>query len=276
MPIKENAISIVKLRSLRKVPLTIGLASLIFTLTFGYEHWHSTKASKNDETSSKRQDVRRDEDNAQVRVLNGSSLTSPNAVGEIRISDASTFVPQEANSNERSVSLTFDDLSAGVPPYFFGATTINNLYSDIKFSSPAGSVFVYRGSYFENAPGSAPNVISPAVPSAPLVMNFPQPVNNLVFSIVGEDDYGTIGGFNYCQKINGATTCSQTQPVSGAGAYGNYYPLIFAVGVNNITQFSFVPVSNDSDGLAYDDISFSVPITQPTPIPTPTPPQGPA
>jgi hypothetical protein len=177
-------------------------------------------------------------------------------------------------ANERFVSLAFDDLQPG--------TILNNLYPDIKFSSPAGNVLVYRGSSFESAPSSPPNVISPAVPSAPIIMNFTQPVNNLVFSIVGEDDYGTIGGLNYCQNINGGTTCSQAQPISGSGAFGNYYPLVFdfgRVGINNVTQVTVVPVSSDPDGLAYDDISFTVPITQPPPTPTvsptPTPPAAP-
>jgi hypothetical protein len=203
---------------------------------------------------------------------------SSSTVVEKRALGDSLLVPQTPSGNERSVSLNFDNLSSGQPPFFIGRTTINDLFPDIKFSSPAGNVFVYPGSFFENAPSSKPNVISPAVPSAPLIMSFPQPVNNFVFSIVAEDDYGTIGGLNWCQRINGATTCSQPQPVSGIGAMGNYYPMVFdfgRAGINNLTQVSFVPVSNDADGLAYDDISFTVPVTAPTPAPTPTPSPGP-
>jgi hypothetical protein len=90
------------------------------------------------------------------------------------------LIPQATGN---TVTRRFDDLQPGV--------NVQDLYPDIKFSSPGNAVYVYSG------PGlnvrSSPNAITRGVFSpfhnhfAELNIQFPQPVSNLTFYVTGVD-----------------------------------------------------------------------------------------
>jgi len=176
-----------------------------------------------------------------------------------------------ANANPssagRQVLITFSEL-----PFY---TAVTNQYPDAIFSSDSAHYVLTTP---QNYGSSLPNIsrayvngwwidgIPPYDHFAPLIIDFPQPVNDLAFHVLASDSLGGIAKVDIYQSGH----WSAAEPV-----FGNASPFspIWYTGISSYSNVSRIVISQIADrrGLAFDNFSFTVPPPPPSPTPTPTP-----
>jgi hypothetical protein len=110
-----------------RVVVFVGVSSLILTLSVGARRLVSTSVNRNIEVSATR--LPSATNGSDIRQ--GKPLVVP-TVGAAGFENSALLDGSLIPSSERSVTLNFDTLASG--------TTVDNLYPDISFSSPAGNV----------------------------------------------------------------------------------------------------------------------------------------
>lgn len=209
--------------------------------------------------------------NAQTQSGSASSATVSSPPSSIQ-----TFEPSTVSSAGRSVLIDFSNL-----PFY---TAVTSQYPDAIFSSDSGDYVITTP---QNYGSGIPNIsrayiygfwvdgIPPYNHFAPLVVDFPKPVNDLAFHLLASDDVGVIASVDVYQNY----AYTKTEPIFGNGnPFSPIWINLGAAGYKNVTRIVVGGIS-DRKGLAFDNFSFTVPTATPTPTPsaspTPTPPPAP-
>lgn len=165
------------------------------------------------------------------------------------------------------VFINFDDVPANVD--------VGHRYNNVVFSSPGLTAFTYfhpTGA----TPRSFPNILSRGIFSfagidwrhkAELFVDFPKPVDDLVFYVTSCDDlFFPIALLDYTE--NGVLKHSNI-----SGCVPGHLPIVVDFKAAGIRKVSRVRIFNITDtlGVGLDDISYTVPTPTPTPTPTVTP-----
>src|SRR6185369_2577674 len=189
---------------------------------------------------------------------------------------------QTSSAPGRQVFISFDGLPYDLQydPYgFFDWAPLtyalpSNQYQDAIFSSSPGyHVATYGRQYTTNRPSltRASDFNNYSQHLAPLVVDFPKPVTDLIFDVDGIDSVGRIATLEIYQ--NGIHT--QTRSV-----YGNGYVPVTQYEASTFTNVTRIVVNQITDpfGIVLDNFRFTVlsnPNPTPTPTPNPTPPPVP-
>jgi uncharacterized repeat protein (TIGR01451 family) len=210
----------------------------------------------------------------QTASMPGSPATEGTSPGNLQTSE-----PNPSSSTPgRQVLIDFSNL-----PFY---TTVTNQYPDAIFSSDSSNyVLTTPQNYATGLPnisrayvyGYWVNGNPPYNHFAPLVVNFPKPVNDLAFHLLASDDVGVIAYVD----IDQTNVYTKTEPIFGNGnPFSPIWINLGAAGYKNVTRI-VVRAITDRKGLAFDNFSFTVPAATPTPTPTPsasptpTPPPAP-
>ena len=201
---------------------------------------------------------------SQTQSISGKSAAEAPPPANLQTSEPNT----SPSSTGRQVLITFADL-----PFY---TNVTNQYQDAIFSSDSSHYVITTP---QNYGTSLPNISRAYVNGpwidgnppydhfAPLVVDFPQPVNDLAFHVLASDSLGGIARVDVYQNGN----WTRTEPI-----FGNASPFspIWYTGVSGYQGVSRIIISQIADryGLAFDNFSFTVP---PAPTPTPTPAASP-
>jgi uncharacterized repeat protein (TIGR01451 family) len=199
---------------------------------------------------------------SQTQSMPGNSAAETGPPANMQASQANA----NPSSAGRQVLITFSDL-----PFY---TAVTNQYPDAKFSSDSAHYVLTTP---QNYGSSLPNISRAYVNGwwidgnppydhfAPLVIDFPHPVNDVAFHVLASDSLGGIARVDVYQNGN----WSAAQPIFGNA---NPFSPIWYTGISSYQNVSRIVISQigDSRGLAFDNFSFTVP-PAPTPTPTPTP-----
>jgi uncharacterized repeat protein (TIGR01451 family) len=168
------------------------------------------------------------------------------------------------------VNINFDNVPNG--------TLISNQYAPAIFSTDWPLYTFANSQHYYGS--SAPNCLDRGPTGnagsgfAPFYVDFTSPVNNLRFYLLAADDLRS--GIAQLRIFRYGTLVS-TRPLDGRGVF--YVPILIDIGgavssggmgYDNVTRIEIVNIT-DTQGLAVDDFSFTVPAPTPTPTPTPLP-----
>jgi hypothetical protein len=150
-----------------------------------------------------------------------------------------------------AVTINFDSLP--------GASTVTNQFAEATFSAPFGGVTVFTSASFFGT--SAPNFICSSSCVVDIDIAFTDPVNNLNFLALGDNDAGTTAlvdvfdGSGLLATVNVVTDGVVNLPhMVDLSAFAN----VTAIKIRDIT---------DSAGLGFDDFNFDVGNNVATPEP---------
>ena len=176
------------------------------------------------------------------------SVTKPHALPWrqwLRLGVAVVAFLAFATGADAQIVINFDGLSTGVldPNQFPEATFTRSTGLDINVISNAA-----------NNGGSDPNWIvflGDSPPFDDLIVDFTNPVTNLIFSVLADTDQGVTGQVDVYE--NG--TLSGTLDVNSAG--GNNGTVIDASAFTNVTRVVVHSIT-DTGGYGYDDFMFAI------------------
>ena len=162
------------------------------------------------------------------------------------------------NSSRGATIITFDSLPNG--------TTVTNQFAEATFSSIQGRENRVS-SDFDFGPLSAPNYIITAAVGGPLTgmdptfVDFTNPVNNLTFLALGDNDSGVQATVDVFE--NNAFSATMNITVDGV------FDTVDSVDLSSFSQVTRIEIDDitDGGGLAWDRFEFNtVPVPEPANI----------